>query len=391
MKEFCHIYIRLISATLGLQPDFDILLVKCVFIFRDHDIKWRSILEDFNDFQLTTSRKSYGKSRQSDFLLNATRDIDFYLSHLSKSESTLSYALFEFLKAADKKKKITVRLVTIINLENLELARELARGVTVYHTDGSGGNFCIIDGSIYLYDIEDYSNKTAGYHRHLFSRNPTFVKLQQSLFENLLNHAIPARDKIKELQHGLQREYIKTMQDPSSILQLVRERIETAGFDIQALFATMNSFYRAEADGIIDLLGAARSRGINVRVLIKIDDEIMKDIPKDMIKKKHDLISVNFIRQPLRSKITTFIIDQSFSVTIEVNDDSKDNFSEATGLATYSNSESTVFTDYSMFENLWIQAELERQNSLRQAYFKMFNGQKLKDETYKRDWTKKEK
>ncbi|HEX2170655.1 MAG TPA: hypothetical protein VHF65_10200 [Nitrososphaera sp.] len=284
-----------------------------------------------------------------------------------------------------------MRLVTVINLENLELAQELARGVTVYHTDGSGGNFCIIDGSTYLYDIEDYGHKTAGYHRHLFSKNPTFVNLQQSLFENLVNHAVPARDKIKELQHGLQREYIKTMQDPSSILQLVRERIETAGFDIQALFATMNSFYRAEADGIIDLLGSARSRGINVRVLIKIDDETMKDIPKHMIKKKHDLISVNFIRQPLRSKITTFIIDQSFSVTIEVNDDSKDNFSEATGLATYSNSESTVFTDYSMFENLWIQAELERQNSLRQAYFKMFNGQKLRDETYKRDWIKKEK
>ena len=348
-------------------------------------------MEDLDDFQLTISRKSYGKSRYSDFLLNATRNIDFYLNHLSKSESTLSNSLFEFLKTADKKKKITVRLVTVINLENLELARELARGVTVYHTDGSGGNFCIIDGSTYLYDIEDYGHKTAGYHRHLFSKNPTFVKLQQSLFENLLNHAVPARDKIKELQHGLQREYIKTMQDPSSILQLVRERIETAGFDIQALFATMNSFYRAEADGIIDLLGTARSRGINVRVLIKIDDEIMKDIPKHMIKKKHDLISVNFIRQPLRSKITTFIIDQSFSVTIEVNDDSKDNFSEATGLATYSNSESTVFTDYSMFENLWIQAELERQNSLRQAYFKMFNGQKLRDETYKRDWIKKEK
>lgn len=348
-------------------------------------------MEEFDDFQLTISRKSYGKSRYSDFLLNATRNIDFYLNHLSKSESTLSNSLFEFLNTADKKKKITVRLVTVINLENLELARELARGVTVYHTDGSGGNFCIIDGSAYLYDIEDYGHKTAGYHRHLFSKNPTFVKLQQSLFENLLNHAVPARDKIKELQHGLQREYIKTMQDPSSILQLVRERIETAGFDIQALFATMNSFYRAEADGIIDLLGTARSRGINVRVLIKIDDEIMKDIPKHMIKKKHDLISVNFIRQPLRSKITTFIIDQSFSVTIEVNDDSKDNFSEATGLATYSNSESTVFTDYSMFENLWIQAELERQNSLRQAYFKMFNGQKLRDETYKRDWIKKEK
>ena len=117
----------------------------------------------------------------------------------------------------------------------------------------------------------------------------------------------------------------------------------------------------------------------------------MKDISKEMIKKKHDLINVNFIRQSLKSKITTFILDQSFSLTIEVKDDSKDNFSEATGLATYSNSESTVFTDYSMFENLWIQAELERQNSIRQAYFKMFSGQKLRDEIYERDWTKEEK
>ena len=54
---------------------------------------------------------------------------------------------------------------------------------------------------------------------------------------------------------------------------------------------------------------------------------------------------------------------------VEVNDDSKDNFSEASGLATYSNSESTVFTDYSMFENLWIQAELERQNSIKEVVY----------------------
>jgi two-component system, OmpR family, sensor histidine kinase VicK len=344
-------------------------------------------LEDFDDFQLTINNKSEN-SRHSNLLLDARESIDCYLRQLSKSESTLSNSLFEYLRTADMKKKIRVRLVTRINPENVELAKELARKYSVYHTDGPGGDFCIIDGVIYFYDIENSNQKMAGYHRQLFSKNPSFVKLQQNLFENLLNHAMPARDKIKEVERGIQREYIKTIQDPSSILQLVRDRIETAGFDIQVLFATTNSFYRAESDGIIDLLGAARSRGINIRVLIKIDNETIKDIPKDLIKKKHDLINVNTIRQPLRSKITTFIIDQSFSLTIEVNDDSKDNFSEATGLATYSNSESTVFTDYSMFENLWIQAELERQNSIRQAYFKVFSGQKLRDEIYDRDWTR---
>jgi hypothetical protein len=349
------------------------------------------ILEGFDDFQLITNNKSSKGSRDSNFLLDATNTIDCYLSQLSKSESTLSNSLFEFLKTADKKKKIRVRLLTPVNPENIQIVKELARQFSVYHTDAPGGDFCIIDGALYFYNIENSNQEMAGYHRQLLSKNLSFVKLQQALFENLLNHAIPARDKIKEVEQGFQTEYIKTMQDPSSILQLVSERIETAGFDIQVLFATINSFYRAEGDGIIDLLGAARSRGINVRVLIKIDDETMKDISKDMIKKKHDLINVNFIRQSLRSKISTFIVDLSFSLTIEVKDDSKDNFSEATGLATYSNSESTVFADYSMFENLWIQAEIERQNSIRQAYFKMFSGQKLRDEIYKRDWTMEEK
>jgi two-component system, OmpR family, sensor histidine kinase VicK len=348
-------------------------------------------LEDFDDFQLIIDKKSSKSSRQTNSLIAATETLDCYLSQLSKSEPTFSNSLLEFLRTADKKKMPRVRIVTVINPENLELAKELARQFSVYHIDGSGGDFCIIDGTTYLYDIENSNIKMAGYHRQLISNNHTFVKLQQNLFENLLNQTTPARDKIREVEHGVQSEYIKTIQDPSSILQLVRERIETAGFDIQALFATINSFYRAESDGIIDLLGSARARGINVRVLIRIDDETLKDISKDMIKKKHDPINVNFIRQTLRSKITTFILDQSFSLTIEVKDDSKDNFSEATGLATYSNSESTVFTDYSMFENLWIQAELERQNSIRQAYFKMFNGQKLKDEIYKRDWKKEEK
>ena len=40
---------------------------------------------------------------------------------------------------------------------------------------------------------------------------------------------------------------------------------------------------------------------------------------------------------------------------------------------------------------LWIQAERERHHTIRQAYFEMFSGRKLKDETYDRNWTLNEK
>jgi hypothetical protein len=89
----------------------------------------------------------------------------------------------------------------------------------------------------------------------------------------------------------------------------------------------------------------------------------------------------------LPTKITTLIVDQTKSLTVEVNDDTKENFQEAIGLATYSNSESTVFSNVSMFESLWIQSELDKQNKARQTYFQMFKGFKLKDEVYSRRWS----
>jgi hypothetical protein len=41
----------------------------------------------------------------------------------------------------------------------------------------------------------------------------------------------------------------------------------------------------------------------------------------------------------------------------------------------------------SIFETLWIQSEFDKQNKIKQAYFKMFQGLQLKDESYMRRWS----
>jgi signal transduction histidine kinase len=55
------------------------------------------------------------------------------------------------------------------------------------------------------------------------------------------------------------------------------------------------------------------------------------------------------------------IADRKASLVIEVRDDSKSTFSEAIGLATYSNSKPGILSYISIFENLWIQTELYEQ------------------------------
>ena len=57
----------------------------------------------------------------------------------------------------------------------------------------------------------------------------------------------------------------------------------------------------------------------------------------------------------------TVIVDKELCLTAEVKDDDNEHDStiEVLGLATYSNSDSTVLSYASIFETLWIQAELK--------------------------------
>jgi hypothetical protein len=335
---------------------------------------------------LTDRQESYN-SVYWRLLSGASEKIDCYLDHASRLEPSSTKALMEFLAGPKNRKELRLRIVTNITKDSLTVLKQLMKYSEVYHMDGLFGSFYIIDNTAYLYEAEEIDQNKEQSHRLLYSTYPQFVKMQQHLFDNLLSKAIPAKQKIKEVEKGAQRDFIETIQDPSAALQLAKELVRSASFEILVLFSTINSFYRAEYDGLLDLLGEASSHGVAIRVLIKIDDETVKDSSKQKIKQKHEHINVNFIERSVKSKITTFVVDQTFSLAMEVSDDSKNNLATATGLSTYSNSESTVFTYYSMFENLWIQAELERQGKVKQAYFRMLKGQKLKDEVYRRKWT----
>ncbi|MFI5407248.1 MAG: hypothetical protein ACHQ1D_12160, partial [Nitrososphaerales archaeon] len=55
--------------------------------------------------------------------------------------------------------------------------------------------------------------------------------------------------------------------------------------------------------------------------------------------------------------------------------------------STYSNSSATINSCVSIFESLWIQTELDSQKRIKQVYFQLFKGFKLKDENYDRQWS----
>jgi hypothetical protein len=334
--------------------------------------------------------------------------------------SSLSYAsrLARFLAAELKDtaatKDVQARVVMPITPESMGTSKMLVRcvGDGLYHSAGLTGSFAIVDGSHYICHVGTASTLQGDVHRLLHSTSPAFVQMQQHLFDSLLERAVPAKDRIRELARGAggSSEFTMTVTSPRDVLQISQALVSSAAFDLLVLFSTLDSFFEAEERGLLDLLGDASRRGVAaVRVLVKVDDERMKDASKQKIKQKHGRIMVSFIRPPPSSSTTTaarsdmtmlIIADQAYSFAVEAANASKDadgalppshhHQQQQPVLATYSNSEPTVLAYCSMFENLWIQAEIERQNSIKQAYFRMFKGQKLRDEVYHRDWKLKD-
>jgi two-component system, OmpR family, sensor histidine kinase VicK len=128
--------------------------------------------------------------------------------------------------------------------------------------------------------------------------------------------------------------------------------MDSAAHEISAIFPTVKTFERYRHEGVIELPNrAATQRNVSVRVLTANDHES---------KRQDQNMDIRYLKEPptLQSRSITIIIDNEFSLIIELKDDTKDNSSEATGLATYSNSEATVLSYTSIFEILWVETEL---------------------------------
>ena len=205
------------------------------------------------------------------------------------------------------------------------------------------------------------------------------VDIQQYLFDNLCNKAITAREKIKEIEKGIINDFADTFNVPAEIRKIVNNQLMSARDEILLLFSTPNSFYRAKYSGMLNLLRQVPN-DVNVKVLIQAGGDLEKDTIQEELRQSHEQIHVQYITNPLQTRI----VDQATSVPIEINDDTKKTFEEVSGPAIYSNSELTVSSCMSIFETLWIQSEFDKQTKIKQAYFKMFKGLELKDESYLR-------
>jgi two-component system, OmpR family, sensor histidine kinase VicK len=151
-----------------------------------------------------------------------------------------------------KNKGVKLRYITEITKNSLDYCKELMKMVELRHLDEVKGNFGIHDGRYYRAAAAVIEGKPPP---HLIVSNvKIFVEQQQYFFDMLWRKAIPAKQRIKEIEEGTKREFIETIQDPSETLDLIRKIISSATEEIMIMFPTTRSFQVYEKKGILNLL-----------------------------------------------------------------------------------------------------------------------------------------
>ena len=243
-----------------------------------------------------------------------------------------------------------IRAFTEITNDNVHHIKELMKLVDeLRHLDGMKGGIAVSETECMATTILQEATPLT---QVIYSNSRAVVEQMQYIFDIFWYRAIPARQRIREIEEGIKREFIETIQDPADIKKLVFKLMDSATHEISAIFPTVKTLERYRHEGVVQFLTeAATQRNVSVRVLAANDYES---------KRQDQKINIRYLKEPptLQSRVITIIIDNEFSLTIELKDDTKDNSSEATGLATYSNSEATVLSYISIFEILWIESEL---------------------------------
>ena len=282
-----------------------------------------------------------------------------------------------------KNKGIKVRQVTGITKENIHYCKELLKfGYEIRHLDDIKANFSVSE-TEYLATAAAL-REAEPIPQIIYSNVKDIVEQQRYVFESFWNRATPAETRINEIEKGIELERTQVIQDAQSIKKLFVDMVKSAQHEVLLVFPTVNAFLREHRIGIIQLLAqAAKERSVNVRILTPTNnfiDDLMKNMEvssyQEGERKKEfdfDLRGINMSSEETTvSTVTIVVIDKKESLVFEKTDDTKENFIEAVGSATYSNSKPTVMSYLSIFKNLWKQVDLYEQLKMHDKMQKEF-------------------
>jgi two-component system, OmpR family, sensor histidine kinase VicK len=265
-----------------------------------------------------------------------------------------------------KTRNVKFRTITDVTKDNIEYCKELMQIAELRHLDGIKGNFGISEKA---YTASATLQEATLLQQVVYSNVKAILEQQQYVFETLWNKAIPAEQRLREIEEGIEAEVFETITNHEVVSQILVDLAKSV--KKEALFFLPNDKAMVSIDklGIVDYLikASQKSDTTIIRVVCPLSNEnaevtnkIAKNAPRIQI-----LNGNNY-------KYGIYIVDNQKALRVELKVPSADTFSEAIGFAVYSNRPSTVSFFRSVFGLLWNERMLNEQLKLHDKMQKEF-------------------
>ncbi|CAN5171834.1 hypothetical protein BH18THE2_BH18THE2_36280 [soil metagenome] len=139
-------------------------------------------------------------------------------------------------------------------------------GCDLRHSNEIEANFALNEkeslGSIILNEVQQQA---------IYSNVKEIVQQQQSIFDNLWNKSVPAIEKIREIEEGIEPEFLTVVTDYIKAQDLYVELSKSIQKEALFLLADSKAKLRAETLGVVEyLIKASSERGATVLKIFRV-------------------------------------------------------------------------------------------------------------------------
>src|SRR5215217_4000873 len=173
-----------------------------------------------------------------------------------------------------KQRGVAIKIVTEITTENVDYCKQMMKFAEVRHIDGIKGNFGVTETE---YIASAILQKEEPATQIIYSNAREVIEQQRYIFRSFWNKAIPAKQRIKEIEEGIEAEFVEVITDGIKAANLMVDFAKSVREEAQLILSQPKTMEQAGKLGMLDhLIHAANSYGAEIRVITPITVENSK-------------------------------------------------------------------------------------------------------------------
>ncbi len=260
---------------------------------------------------------------------------------------------------AAKKRGIKLRYITEITKDNLFYCKHCDNGRWLRHLDGIKGNLYVSE-TVYIAPAT-FHEKGKPASQIIYSNVKEIVEHQRYVFDTLWAGAIPAEQRIEQIEGGVEHEFLQVITNQSKASHIFSQLVKSMKREVLLFLPNNKAIVRIDNLGIIDyIIKASIEKRASIKIICPLSEENMKILSR--INKEAP--SIRILNSEINSLFGMCIVDGEKLLRTEIRESNTDDFSKTIDFAIYSNRKLTVNSFRSVFELLWNERLLNEQLKL---------------------------